>query len=916
MSKSIVKKDFDTKNTIFLIDGSSFLYRAYYSLPPMHTKMGQPVQVVYGFCRMIKKLINQFSPECCVIVWDPRPGKPTFRQVLYTSYKAQRQAAPSELNDQRQLVKDFATAIGLCQVERDGVEADDLVYSIGRDFTAHGYTAVMVTSDKDMRQCLSDTMIIFDPFKDEFLDREAVELRYGVPVSKLIFYFALIGDASDNIPGVKGVGPKTAQELVNQFDSLADLYANLDRVERLRVRELLAASRDAAFLSEKLFALTYYSSGLSEQSCTFSKNNWANARDFFKELDFMSLLKDLPLPEGEVPRQALAHPGESVFNARFTTVTTKQQLYEIRDLIMQHGHCAIDTETSSLRSFDSNLVGISLCVEPGTAYYIPLGHKQGQQLDYQTVASCLGPLLADTSIKKYLHSTKFDDLVLFRAGMPLAGVAFDTLIAAQLVSREGQQLSLKWLSNFYLDQPMMTYDEVVTKRKLKNFSEVGLDQATQYAAADAHQTLALVAFLQKRLDEEQQAHLFSTIEMALLPVLSKMEKEGVIVDPGVLEALSVRVADELRTLEDEIRALIPEDWRHINLNAPRQLGQLLFDVLKLPRIKKTTQKTGYSTDHTVLTELAKLNPICELILKYRELYKIKSTYLDALKGFINPYTGRVHTSFSQTATATGRLASSDPNLQNIPTGTTPGALPIRSAFKAPEGQVFLSADYSQIELRVLAYVSQDARLMQAFLERHDIHAQTAAGLFDIPVEHVHSEQRALAKRINFSILYGLSPFGLSKDLGIPYKNAEQYIQKYFAQFPGVVAWMHEVVENAKEKGYVQTLWGRRRYVLGIREKNRTVYELARRIAINTIIQGSQAELMKLGMIALDGLLATKQLASRLVLQIHDELILAVPEAELGVVQPLVIDTLQNIVHWNVPLLVTARTGKNWQEVTK
>lgn len=916
----MLKRDFDTKRTVFLIDGSSFLYRAYYSLPPMHSKAGQPVQVVYGFCRMVKKLVNQFKPAYCGVVWDPGPERPTIRHEIYIEYKAQRQSAPSELHDQRGLVKEFASIIGLHQDEEPGIEADDILYSCAVDFSKQGYTVIIVTSDKDMRQCVSEKILIYDPFKNEIIDAPAIELRYGIPLSKLVFYFALIGDSVDNIPGVKGVGPKTAQELVNKCESLADLYANLDRVERKRVQELLEVSRDQAFLSEKLFALNYYTCHGSPESYAFDEKNWFNAREFFKLLDFASLLKDFPPEPG--PRPGEENIAENSLDVSFVTVTTVDQLRQLCDLIRQHRYCALDTETDSLKSLQSTLVGISLCVELGTTYYIPLCHNNcPQQLDYKTIFTYLGPLLADPSIKKYLHNTKFDQLVLSRAdgvhgGFELKGVEFDTLIAAHLITKEGQRLSLKWLSEFYLNQRMLTFDEVVTKQKLKNFAEVPIDKATQYAGADAHQTLALKTLLQKELDRQEQNSLFYGIEMPLINVLYKMEKEGVIVDTAVLDRLSVEANAALQKIEAEIHAVLPDGCANVNLNAPRQLEDLLFNVLKLSPLKKTTHKTGYSTDHEVLSELAKVHPVPALILKYREVYKVKSTYLDALKTAINPQTGRIHTSYSQTGTATGRLASSDPNLQNIPTGTAAGSLPIRSAFKAPEGHHFLSADYSQIELRVLAYVSQDKNLMKAFLERQDIHAQTAAGLFDIAPDKVQSEQRALAKRINFSILYGLSPYGLSKDLGIPYKEAELYIKKYFAQYPGVVAWMEGVVEFAKKHGYVQTLWGRRRHVPGIHEKNRGVYDLARRIAINTMVQGSQAELMKIGMLALDNLITAHQLTSKLVLQIHDELIVAVPDNELALVPSLVTDTLQNVVTWNVPLLVTSRTGKDWQEVTK
>ena len=802
----MIKKDIKSDKTIFLIDGSSFLYRAYYSLPPLHDIHGQPVQIVYGFCRMMKKLINEFNPAYCAVIWDPGRQVPTVRHELSKEYKAQRQSSPLDLTEQKKLVKEFLSTIALHQEEAAGIEADDILYSRAQDFTHKDYHVVLVTSDKDMRQCVSEKTVIFDPFKEEVIDVATVEKRYGIPVSKLAFYFALVGDATDNIPGVAGIGPKTAQGLVNTYASLADLYNRLETVEKERTRLLLQKSREDAFLSEKLFTLYYYPAPAVIQDYAFNQDNWYKARDFFKRFSFTSLLKGFP-PEDPSTVTPTNPP-----NGRFVAITTKAELEEVCALINTHKRCAIDTETTGLDPLKAELVGISLCVELGTAYYIPLRHKHTPvQLEQEVVVSMLGPLLADASIKKYLHHTKFDQLALSRAGIALEGVAFDTLIAAHLISKEGQRISLKTLSAVYLNQTMLTFEEVVTKQRLKNFSEVPLDRATIYAAADAHQTMALVALLQAELEKNEQNPLFYDIEVPLINVLYKMEKQGITIDVHVLDQLESQVASDLKTLEAQIQTLLPEGWSAINLNSPRQLEELLFTVLKLTPLKKTTQKTGYSTDHTVLSELAKVHPIPALILKHRELYKIKSTYLDALKAYINPYTGKIHTSFSQTSTATGRLASYEPNLQNIPTGVAAGSFPIRSAFKPQEEHVFMSADYSQIELRVLAYLSQDERLINAFVTGQDIHTETAAHLFDTTPDKVFPEQRALAKRINFSILYGLSPYGLSQDLDIPYKNAQHYIEKYFAQYPGVVLWMNNVVEQAKQNGFVQTLWGRRRY---------------------------------------------------------------------------------------------------------
>jgi len=905
----MAQKQIDPQKTIFLIDGSSFLYRAYYSLPPMHTKTGEPVQVVYGFCRMVRKLLKRFEPQYIGVVWDPSREVPTKRHEMYAQYKEQRQSAPQELNAQRGLVKEFADTVSLFQIEKPGLEADDILYSLAKDFSDEGFSVVLVTSDKDMRQCVSDRIVIYDPFRDVILDREAVEKRYGIPLEKLVFYFALIGDASDNIPGARGIGPKTAQGLVNTFDSVEDLYARLDEVSKKRTKELLEASKDNVILSKKLFLLYYEPLKVDSRTLEFAPDAWFNARALFKRLGFASLLKEFPPVEGEDDEdEAGAIPAE------FITVTDTETLNTMCDEIKTAGFCALDTEGTSLRPLDSAFVGFSAATTAGKAYYVPVGHQGiGAQLPLDVVIKACKPILEDQRIKKYFHHAKYDRLAFSTIGIDVAGTTFDTLIAAHLVTRDWQRINLKALSEFFLQQRMLTYDEVVKKKRYKTFAEVPLNQATPYAAADAHQTLALVPVLKKELEKHELSSLFYDLEMPLSNILYAMEKEGVGLDVKTIDIIEHEVEKAIDITQKKIAALLPEGvFEGLNLNSPRQLGELLFTTLQLPPVKKTGKKTGYSTDAFVLNELAKLHPVPALIVRYRELYKIKSTYLDALKAAINPNTNKIHTSFSQISTATGRLSSSDPNLQNIPTGMHSFA--VRSAFVAPDEHVFLSADYSQIELRVLAYLSQDKTLVDAFLKGRDIHAQTAAGLFNTSIEEVEPDARALAKKINFSILYGLSPYGLSKDLGIPFKDAKSYIERYFEQYPDVVEWMESVIASAKKHGYVTTLFGRRRYVPGIYERNRHLYELARRVAINTVVQGTAAELMKKGMLDLDKQLPKEN--AKLLLQIHDELIYTVREDAVKAVQPMVCNVLETVVDWNIPLSVTARTGHTWQEVTK
>lgn len=895
---------------LYIIDGSSFLYRAYYGLRPMHTSKGEPVQAVYGFCRMIKKLLDTHKPENMLLVWDSK-GK-TERHELYPEYKATRQAPPSDLFVQKERIVEFAQAIGLAQLAQTSIEADDLMYSVAHHFAQQDIRSVIITSDKDIGQALSEYVEIFDPFKDEFVTQATLEQKYGFPLHKLPFYFALIGDSSDNIPGVTGIGPKGALDLVTQFDSLEDLYNNIDQVKKERTRELLITSRDNAFLSQKLFTLHVHKISLKLDDCVISMETWPQARELFAQLEFKSLLKDLPV----VFEQQTFLEQKSALAYNYICVVTQTQLAEVCAHIHAAGACAVDTETTGIITLQSHIVGVSLAVHEGTAYYIPFGHvNEPAQLPKHDVLEALRPILEDTKIKKYLQNSKFDQLMFAREGIELRGLAFDTMIAASLVTKDTQRINLKALSEQYLNETMITYAELVQKHKTHNFAQIPLEDAVLYAAADAHQTLRLVPILQKELDAHGQRELFETIELPLVDVLYRMEKAGIYCDINELQKLDVIVSKQLAALQDLIAELVGPAHAQINLNSPKQLETLLFEVLALPKQKKTAGKTGYSTDQEVLQELAKLHPVPTLIIKYRELFKLKSTYIDTLGEYINPHTQRIHTHFSQTVVATGRLASSEPNLQNIPLSTD--ELSIRAAFKAPPGHVFISVDYSQIELRVLAQLSQDATLRTAFAQGQDIHARTAAGLFDIPVSAVSHEQRQLAKRINFSILYGLTPYGLSKDLDIPFAQAKEYIEKYFAQFPGVVTFIDATIEYAKQHGYVTTWKGRRRYVPGIYEKNKSLYELACRIAVNTVAQGTAAELMKVGMLLLQKTFDEQpSLNAQMILQIHDELLISVPESSTAIIEKMVVDVLQNSVNWDVPLVVTTRVGKTWDEVTK
>lgn len=897
----------DSQKTILLIDGSSFLYRAYHALRPMHTSNGETTQAVFGFCRMIKKVLRDFSPQHIAVVWDSK-GK-TVRHELYHEYKATRQAAPSDLFTQKDLIQEFAQIIQLPQIEKSGIEADDLIYSCAKDALKHHYSVIIISSDKDLGQILAPHVKLYDPFKEDFITRATLEEKYGFDLEKLPFYFALVGDTSDNIPGVAGIGPKTATDLVKQFGSLKDLYNNLEKVPKERTRQLLEKSKENAFLSEKLFQLHYHDTHFDAKRYQFDEKNWASARAFFEKLEFASLLKELPLQEHTV------HLAPRVeFDA--ITVTTQQQFEEVLSAIEKAGEFAIDTETDGGAAYQATLVGLSLCYEKGRAFYVPLQHVDAHgslladQLPVKTVVSALQDFFARERIKKYLQNAKYDALVLAHAGAELGHITFDTLIAASLVTLDAQKIGLKSLSQRYLHQSMLSFEDVVKKKGRKTFAQVPLDEATVYAAADAHQTFSLVPILEKELEKYDMHKLFYELEMPVNYVLYFMEREGIALDPTVLKKADHYVTRGIEKLREAIIDLIGHKFKDINLNSPKQLEQLLFEHLKLVPVKKTGQKTGFSTDAEVLKQLAREHPVPGLVLKYRELVKLKNTYIDALPTYMDSE-NKIHTTFSQTSVATGRLSSFDPNLQNIP---LEGG--VREAFVPPAGHVFLSADYSQIELRVLAQLSGDKNLCAAFDRGEDIHARTAAHIFDVAIDAVTHDQRQLAKRINFSILYGLTPYGLSKDIGISVSDAKKYIEKYFEQYPGVVAWMEGVIEETKKLGYTVTLGGRRRAVPGIYEKNQSLYNAACRIAINTRAQGTAAELMKVGMINIFHELFTHKLGAKILLQIHDELIFTVPRGEVRETVALVTRVLQSSVHWRVPLVVTTRTGENWHEVTK
>ena len=915
-------------NSIFLIDGSSLLYRSYYGIRPLHTLKGTPTQATYGFCRSIKKLIDDFDPKYLLLVWDRK--EKTFRSNIFPEYKATRQAPPNDLFIQKEQIIEFAHLIKIKQISKPGYEADDLIFSIVQENKKQ--QIILIGPDKDLHQLISKNILILDPLKKEIIDEDTfINKRKFIP-GKLAFYHSLLGDASDNIPGVKGIGKKGATNLVQQFDSLDNLYENLNKIEKPRIKKLLEEHKQNAFLSYKLFSLKYTKTKTPIQKMLFDKNNWKNANEFFQELEFTSLIDHSHLnktqktdtKEKQTSFLQASLPNKNTSSEKNWTCIIVQKESDLQKLIMHikiKRKFAIDTETTGLNALEDSLVGLSIATENKNAYYIPINHcsiKKEGQLEKSFVLTKLQPILENNKIKKILHHTKFDQLVLWQDNVKIKGIFFDTLIAANLLRKEWSKINLKSLSMQYLNEKMSSFSDVLGK-KYKTFAEVPINDAALYAAHDALQTFKLAPLLKKELKKEKKLDkLFNEIEMPLSQVLFQMEKTGISLDTKILEQIEKDVDKELTIIEKKIEAAIhykqKEKTQLINLNSPKQIEELLFNKLKLPVTKKSI--TGQrSTDQEALLELSKIHPIPGLILKYRELFKLKSTYLKALPKSINPKTNKIHTSYSQTLVTTGRLSSSNPNLQNIPAGKNHG-IRIRSAFIAQKGTHFLSADYSQIDLRVLAHLSGDKNLINAFLKNKDIHIQTASQIFSIPKEKVTNQQRQMGKKINFSIIYGLTPYGLSKDLGIKQSEAKRYIQKYFDQYPLVAKWIEKTVEQAKADGFVQTLFGKKRYIPGLQEKNKSLYEAARRIAINTPVQGTSAEIIKLAMIKIYNSLQTKQLKSKIILQIHDELILQCPTQEIDFIKKLVKKQMETVISWKIPLIITVRTGKNWAEITK
>jgi DNA polymerase-1 len=898
--KNNTEKNANQKKILYLIDGSAYIYRAYHAIRELSNSKGLPTNAAFGFTRMLLKLIEDRSPDYAVMLFDAKG--PTFRHERYPAYKANRPPMPEDLSVQIPFIKEITHGFNIPIMEAPGYEADDLIGTLSRLAEQAGFSVVMVTGDKDFIQLVTDETVIWDPMKDETIDAVSVKQKFGVNPRQMIDVMGLSGDSIDNIPGVPGIGQKTALSLIQNFGSMDELYAKVDSVTKKKQRENLVQFKEKAFLSRELAKIeTDVPLSCALENFNIQAPDNAKLSKLFKELEFRQLQQAFPVQTDltEKDYRAIWNIGE------LSDLVVRLETSEV---------IALDTETTSENPMKAELVGFSFSMKPDEAFYIPCAHDYPQapsQLDLAEVLQKLKPVFENSKIKKVGQNIKYDRLVLIRYGVDLAGVIFDTMLASYLINPSKRAHSLDQIALDFLDHKTITYAEVAGKGKAdRGFAQVPVEKAIPYACEDADITLLAKNVLQPKLEEKGLVDLFEKVEIPLIPVLMRMEKTGIGVDTEKLRQLSKSFEHRLAGLENRIFALAGEEF---NIKSSQQLGSILFEKLKLPVQKKTRKKTGYSTDVNVLTVLARQHELPAVILQHRTLAKLKSTYADALMDLIHPETGRIHTSYNQTVTATGRLSSSDPNLQNIPIRTDEGR-EIRRAFVPRQGWYLMSADYSQVELRILAHCSDDDILIQAFLDNEDIHTRTAAEVFQVAPSRITPELRRQAKAINFGIIYGMSAFGLSQQLEIDQKMAKTYIDNYFSRYKGVRNYMDRVIKEASKTKQTSTLLGRIRFLPDIDSPNRNVRQFAERTAINTPIQGTAADLLKLAMIKIDAVFREKNLRSAMLLTVHDELVFEVPPDELDEVRTLVKELMEGIWELKAPLKVNAQWGENWAEV--
>ncbi len=947
--------------TLTLIDGSGFIFRAYHVLPPMTDPQGTPVAAVYGFTNMLMKLLDGTKTDAIAVIFDA--SRQTFRNQIYTQYKAHRPDPPEDLKPQFALIRDAVRALSLPCLELEGYEADDLIAAYACEARKEGYEVTIVSSDKDLMQMIGQGVRMWDPLKQKDITEKEVLEKFGVGPEKVVEVLALIGDTSDNVPGVPGIGPKTAAELINAYGTLEHLLEHADDIKQAKRREMLKTHAEQALLSKKLVQLDCDTPlPLPLDALTLKPSDPATLRPFLEKHGFRSLL--LKIADGgqrtvDRDREASAPPPAAHCppSTDYTLIQDEAELARWIAEATAKGWVAFDTETDSIDATRAQLVGFSLCVEPGRAAYVPVGHREKhsafsiqdsakeqwnsdtlfgtpspecrmpdaeclpEQIPPARALALLKPLLEDEATLKIGQNIKYDCVVMGNVGISIAPVD-DSMLMSYCLNAGLHPQNMDELAQRYLGIKTMTYDEATgTGRARLPFAEVALEKARDYAAEDADVTLQLARHFKGELRRAGLLALYETIERPLIPVITAMEARGIRVDARVLAGLSKTFEAKMRALEEEIHGLAGHAF---NIGSPKQLGEVLFDEMQLPGGRKG--KTGaYATDIQVLEELAEQgHTLAAKVIEWRQVSKLKSTYTDALVQQIHPGTGRVHTAFSMAVAATGRLSSSEPNLQNIPIRTAEGKT-IRAAFVAAAGYKLISADYSQIELRLLAHMADIPSLKQAFREGRDIHAITASQMFGVSVDAVTADLRRKAKTINFGIIYGISAHGLAVRLGIPRAEAAAYIERYFTQYPGIKAYMESAKAEARAKGYVTSLYGRRCHVPGINDRNMGRRQYAERAAINAPIQGTAADIIKRAMIAVHAALSNHSSSSppagkdnspdcHMLLQVHDELVFEVKEGQEEAALALIKPAMEKAAHLSVPLLIEAGVGSNWGEI--
>lgn len=891
---------------LFLIDGNSFCYRAFYAIRLLTNSRGQPTNAVYGFATMLTKMIKENKPDMVAVAFDLK-GE-TFRHKKFEEYKAHRKPMPDDLASQLPYIKKLVRAYNIPVYEKEGYEADDVLATIARKAAKSGIETFIVTGDKDALQLVDERIKVLSTHKDGLVyDAEKVKEVYGAGPERITDIMALMGDATDNIPGVKGIGEKTAVELISEFGSLDGLYKNIEKVKSESKRRILKEGEESARLSKELAVVdTGVPVEIDLAGMELKEPDSAALAELFRELEFRSLLKEIS-PKGGL-------------DSEYTLVEDWEAFEKLAGELEFQKEFTFDFETTDEDPMKARLAGVSFSWKAGRCFFVGLCEKdetsaadRERKLGTSRVLKALKPIFENDKIKKTGQNIKYEYVVLANYGIRLAGIEFDTMVASYLLNPSKLNHNLDDISFEYLDHKMTTpIEELIGKGKSAvTMDRVGIEKVCNYCCEDSDVTIRLKETLGKEISKRGLDKLFYDVEIPLIEVLACMEITGVSIDRDYLAGMSEEMEKKLSRLTKKIYEIAGEEF---NINSPKQLSVILFEKLKLPVIKRT--KTGVSTDEEVLTKLAMSHPLPEALLGYRELAKLKSTYVDTLPGLINPKTGKVHTSFNQTVTQTGRLSSSDPNLQNIPVKTEEGAR-IRKAFvPSGKGNILISADYSQIELRILAHLSGDRQLIAAFKEGADIHAFTASLVFGVDEKAVTPEMRNMAKTVNFGIVYGMSPYGLSQGLGIDVNKAKEFIDSYFERYPDVKAYLESLIEEARENGFVTTLLGRRRYIPEIGSSDIRMRQFAERTAVNTPIQGSAADVIKVAMIEIDGRLRKKALESRMILQVHDELVFDVAKGEKEEVSAIVKDGMENVIKLKVPVEAHIESGKNWLEMKK